>query len=66
MAFMLGMYLSATSFKEGPNCLHVQIVDNPGAEIKSYDIPLPHIGRMTDDPDDQWLRDVLVAAIEAL
>lgn len=66
MTYMLSAFLSANSFEGSPNVLHVYVTENPGSEVKEYGIPLPHVGRMTDDPDDQWLRDLFVAAIEAL
>lgn len=66
MAYFLGVYLMANSFSETPNTIHVQVFESAGADISTYEIPLPHVAAMSDAADDQWLRDVFVAAIEAL
>lgn len=66
MAYMLSVFLSANTCEGAPNILHVYVTDAPGAELKQYDIELPQIGHTVDGADDEWIRDVLVAAIEAL
>lgn len=66
MAYMLGIYLHANTFEGSPNTLSVYVTDAPGAELKQYDIPLPHVGHTVGGADDEWIRDLLVAAIEAL
>lgn len=66
MAYMLSVYLSANTCEMTPNILHVYVSDAPGAGVKQYDIPLPQIGHTIDQADDEWIRDLLVAAVEVL
>lgn len=66
MAYMVGLYLQANSFNMPPTELHLHYIERPGGEIHTYAIPLPPVPHDQDDADDSWIRDLLVAAIEAL